>query len=191
MLFASESLKLRSSFVYCRARWRIRLTPRLLCINSDRSVTLSGCQSHLEALINILTEQKIFHRSLRTGNAYHSHYMNAASLVYKKLMGYLEPPSSNKKASTLMYSTVTGLAADVTHLGYADYWIENLLPLVQFSKALNCLIQSSTTDGNLLGHFLEVTPSSTLKRFIEDTILATGMDIKYIRTLKPMKTRNN
>ena len=49
----------------------------IACINSPKSITISGDSSQLEALQERLTAQNIFSQKLKVNVAYHSKYMDS------------------------------------------------------------------------------------------------------------------
>ena len=156
------------------------------CINSPRSVTLSGPNIAISTLQSELDKQSIFCRKLRVDVAYHSKYMELAGSVYKPLIGAL-PAGSIK--GCVMVSSVTGQRVEPHSLTQADYWVQNLVSTVRFSEALSLIcaqasnkqLGQSRTRLTAVNYLLEVGPHSTLQGPVRDILTSVGKqkDIEY------------
>ncbi|CAO2654476.1 Nn.00g112090.m01.CDS01 [Neocucurbitaria sp. VM-36] len=140
------------------------------CINSPRSLTISGPSHQLKALAAILGLRNIFHRRLKVDVAYHSPGLKPASIDYKKSVGHLEAGSA-VESSTCMISSVTGSEIDFTTLCHVDYWVENMLQPVRFSDAITRLI----SPGQSITFLLEIGPHCTLQGPIRDILQNQAM----------------
>ncbi|KAJ5484831.1 hypothetical protein N7539_004819 [Penicillium diatomitis] len=132
----------------------------IACVNSEKSVTISGDAGSITKLDSALAQDKIFTRKLRTGVAYHSPQMKQIAEKYRELMGKITPQNS----STPFYSTVRGEMVDASVLT-EEYWIENLISPVLFYKGLRSLIQGAN-ESNTGKHdhlLVEVGPHPALQ----------------------------
>ena len=105
------------------------------CINSPLSVTVSGDESAIDELLELLQARKIFARKLNVEIAYHSHHMDCVGDDYLAALQRIQIESS-KKAE--FYSSVTGGRLDFSELG-PSYWVKNMLSCVEFSDSLRNL----------------------------------------------------
>ena len=111
----------------------------IACINSPRSVTLSGDAGAIHELHSRLEEQGLFSRILRVNVAYHSVHMKAIAEEYSKsLCDLLIQPGYQ---SVKFYSTVVPGISVETNI---EYWVQNLLSPVRFSEAMKVVIESQS-----------------------------------------------
>lgn len=166
------------------------------CINSQKSVTISGDSDQVETLTNILDSNKIFSRKLKVPVAYHSSHMNQISSTYRAHIKDLKPNDSQSYGG-VMASSVTGQIVDSAQLRSPDYWIDNLTSPVQFAQAFRkiCtetgrkirkkldLSHRSQLGVNIL---LEIGPHATLQGPIRDLLdtLSWGQDVHYAPAIR-------
>ncbi|PYH97606.1 polyketide synthase [Aspergillus ellipticus CBS 707.79] len=118
------------------------------CINSPRSVTISGDVSAIQELED-LVRNKEFSRRLAVGVAYHSHHMELVSDEYMKSILHIKPHSEVEIAHVLknrsvgFFSSVSGSEVKPTGLG-PQYWCQNLLGQVRFAQSLRNLCFETT-----------------------------------------------
>ncbi|KAI3327074.1 reducing type I polyketide synthase [Xylariaceae sp. AK1471] len=129
---------------------------QVACINSPRSVTLSGTAQALERLMHRLTADDHFARMLQVDFAYHSTYMDQIAERYSRLLQIHTKENGVEHCDVTMFSSVTGGrwsgALDLA------YWVRNLKSQVQFHQAVEAMI-----DGKDGANFLiEVGPSNAL-----------------------------
>lgn len=152
----------------------------LACINSPKSVTVSGDRECIKELSIILENRNIFHRQLRVDSAYHSPYMASSAEPYAKAVMSLTA-GSMKGVSPMMISSVTGDFVNHQDLQNMDYWVKNLLLPVQFSDAITrlcCLTktpQRKRLDGSHRNHLkihvlVEIGPHAALRGPLQDTL---------------------
>jgi acyl transferase domain-containing protein len=129
---------------------------QVACINSPRSVTLSGTAQALERLMSRLTADDHFARMLQVDFAYHSTYMNAIAERYLKLLQIHAEEKGAEPCNVAMFSSVTGGRWS----GALDpaYWVRNLKSQVQFYQAVEAMINGK--DG--ANFLVEVGPSNAL-----------------------------
>ncbi|KAF2022424.1 hypothetical protein BU24DRAFT_338244 [Aaosphaeria arxii CBS 175.79] len=130
------------------------------CINSSRSLTLSGPRSKLAALETILQNAGVFARMLKVPVAYHSPQMQTIAAQYEAAIGEIEKGNDTGTEAS-MISSVTGAAVLPQTLQDAKYWVSNLVSCVRFSDAV---AQFMGTAHNIL----EIGPHGALKSPIQD-----------------------
>ncbi|OTA57978.1 polyketide synthase [Hypoxylon sp. EC38] len=151
------------------------------CINSPTSITLSGSQGGARRFLDEMQAKKIFTRQLNTGGrAYHSHLIKDVSQMYEDLLGpYLDARHVPENSGVKMFSSVeygTGQSAlHVEECRKARYWRDNLEKPVQFSAALQALID----DGKKF-HLVEIGPHSALKGPVQQICTASKIDLDLV-----------
>ncbi|KAF2811141.1 reducing type I polyketide synthase [Mytilinidion resinicola] len=108
------------------------------CINSPKSVTISGRIDHIDLLETMLSESNVFARKLNVNLPYHSHFMNAASQQYLESIIGLEKGVATPHPIT-MISTVTGKWIHDRILRTPQYWVDNMICPVKFAPAVQAL----------------------------------------------------
>ncbi|XP_044721361.1 KR domain-containing protein [Hirsutella rhossiliensis] len=143
------------------------------CVNSPKSVTVSGDETLVQELERRLQADKVFARKLNVPVAYHSRQMGAVADFYRAtLQGQLD--SEPQRLPSAFYSSVTGKEAWGHDLRQADYWVANLVSQVKFSEALRLMCSSlagnGQTDVKPLPYLLEIGPHCTLERPVRETV---------------------
>ncbi|KFY87076.1 hypothetical protein V500_07196 [Pseudogymnoascus sp. VKM F-4518 (FW-2643)] len=105
------------------------------CINSPRSVTVSGDEAAIEALQGRLEADGVFARRLVVDTAYHSQHMHSIASAYRADLSDLAVTPPGQRWPIEMISSVTSRSAADEALD-ADYWVRNMVSPVQFSAAL-------------------------------------------------------
>jgi len=133
------------------------------CINSPKSVTITGREDQITWLKTVLDENQIFSRKLAVSIAYHSPILERIVPEYMELMGTLS--SQDLPETTPMVSSVTNELASFKELSQASYWAKNLISPVKFSTALAhaCSLQK-------IDNILEIGPHSALQAPIKEII---------------------
>lgn len=142
------------------------------CINSPKSVTVSGDEDQIDELHDLLGQNQIFSRKLAVNVAYHSFQMQEIASDYRKAIGYLEKRPERSTAPVLM-SSVTGDWVSPDELADAEYWVKNLVSPVLFSDAVTRIcsfsgpaarkIDNSHRFAVSINHLLEIGPHSALQ----------------------------
>lgn len=142
------------------------------CINSPKSVTITGSNSCIEFLKRILDAEGVFTRQLKVDIAYHCPSMRDVALMYEKLVQDLESRVLPYAAPT-MVSTVTGQFISAKTLRQSDHWVQNLVSPVQFLSAISQAFgkgarkapfnSSENSRKKPLDFVLEIGPHSTLR----------------------------
>ncbi|KAL4745366.1 hypothetical protein BDW72DRAFT_198715 [Aspergillus terricola var. indicus] len=165
------------------------------CVNSPKNITLTGAVDQLEILQGWFQSDNITARKLRIPLAYHSETMTGIITEYRSLMsGRLE--SGGGDDSVRMVSSVTGDDVQTSTLNSPQYWIDNLVSVVNFEGALAKLISSPCKHpqnqngyglpSNLrTSHLLEIGPHNSLQGPIRETLQAypQGQKLTYIPLL--------
>lgn len=130
-------------------------------INAPCQITLSGSLDALERLQAQLRPRGTFFRLLDLDHAFHSRQMEPIRTHVIENLSDLEPSTG----TGCFVSTVEGATVEGTRLN-AEYWWRNVLEPVQFSRAIDTLIQDGYTV------FLEVGPHAILQRYIGECLSA-------------------
>lgn len=138
------------------------------CVNSPRSVTLSGDEDAIVQLNKLLQSDEVFVRRLPVDVAYHSHHMARVAQDYRNTLQSIGRPDTS--ASALMFSTAEGRRVDAGSLD-ADYWVKNLVSPVLFSQAFEqfCGAFADGTDQSMI---IEIGPHAGLKGPIKQSLAA-------------------
>ena len=105
------------------------------CINSPKSVTLTGRVAQLMTLGQWFKEDSVFARRLRIPMAYHSRFMEAIAGDYYMALGRLE--SGRRSGFIPMISSVTQDIVIAGTLSTPEYWVRNLTSTVEFEAAFS------------------------------------------------------
>lgn len=168
----------------------------IACVNSPRSVTVSGDRKAVLALQTMLEARQIFVRKLAVSTAYHSHHMDVVANSY--LIELQKLPVQRPAAHTRVtfYSSVTGGTLDGSQLD-AAYWVKNMISQVRFCESFQNLcrdsneIRSGTGTGTesrwtkpAVDVILEIGPHSGLAGFVKQNLVDLQQTkIKYMTCL--------
>ncbi|KAI8159782.1 Highly reducing polyketide synthase alt5 [Colletotrichum sp. SAR 10_70] len=163
----------------------------IACINSPKSVTISGSAKAIDFLSSLLDSDGIFGRKLRVVNAYHSSHMDPIAEEYARSIGTIEPGTALKGASVpKFFSSYLGRQASAQDLLDPAYWVGNLLSPVEFSNGLQAMMSDSVDDASTskkaaIGLLVEVGPHSVLQSPIRDILQITSgvKDVTYTSML--------
>ncbi|KAI9668413.1 MAG: Type I Iterative PKS [Alyxoria varia] len=145
----------------------------IACVNSSRSVTISGDEDAVSEVQSLAQNEQTFARRLKVDVAYHSKHMERVADKYEKSLGCVEP---NETSEVAFFSALRGKRCANAELG-ADYWIKNLTNPVLFSSAVQALCRNS------IDHVVEIGPHGSLATPTKDCIKSTGNSIDYMSTL--------
>lgn len=155
----------------------------IACINSPRSVTVSGDVDAIEKLQQVLQEKGVFARKLQVDTAYHSPHIETMAPEYFELIADIvaRMPSKGQQPGMQMYSSVSGHAIDPSELGPA-YWIRNAVSPVQFASAVENLARGhqgpdseSESGSAAIDVLVEVGPHSALLGPATQSLKAIGL----------------
>lgn len=171
----------------------------IACYNSPHSLTISGDEAKVDALVEAASSRKLFARKLRVARAYHSSHMVPVSDEYRSLMGTLSPRAAVEQqqqshSDVQVVSSVTGGLIATSEMTKPDYWVQNLVSPVQFSQALVALCTSNVAKKQLkvgggaelpVSHLVEVGPHGALQAAARDAVLddANYKALRYVSIL--------
>ncbi|RDW56652.1 hypothetical protein BP6252_14065 [Coleophoma cylindrospora] len=145
----------------------------IACINSPKSVTMSGDLSQVKDLQRRLDSDNVFNRMLVVDVAYHSHHMDLVKSHYLSEMKDLQP--CTKPSGVTMISSVTGKPIGPRDLD-ASYWAQNMVSCVLFTDALEKAVQLPGIAGqsltNTVDAVVEIGPHSALAGPIKQSLKA-------------------
>lgn len=164
------------------------------CVNSPKSVTISGDLPAIDELEAILVKAKIFARRLRVDAAYHSHHMlGIAEAYYNALAGVLCGPSPSLKNGVIYSSPVTGdILSSAPRIYSPEHWVQNMVQPVEFLDSLTNLCfasPSNTTEEQRqqVDIILEIGPHAALQSPIRQILSQPqlkGKEIPYMCCLR-------
>jgi acyl transferase domain-containing protein len=140
------------------------------CVNSPKSVTLSGQRSQIGTLQGWFQQQHIMAKILPIPVAYHSFQMQEIAVAYRDSVGNDTgcPLVSPQSHIPQMISSVSGEWIDGDALSKSEYWVNNLLSTVQFVDAFRKLCSTHS------GPPTKKLDGSHRRRLVIDTVLEIG-----------------
>lgn len=176
----------------------VALKVQIGCVNSQKSITLTGDEQQLSTLEGWFRDRGIFCRKLRVPIAYHSGFMDSISEDYAQAIQDLE--IGRNAEFVPMVSTVTGDIVDATELKSAGYWTRNLISTVEFDTAVCKLLtyvnrepkrrlggkRRAAVGGSRGTYLLELGPHRALQGPITDILQQSGnieSSTKYLASL--------
>ncbi|RSL51427.1 hypothetical protein CEP54_011402 [Fusarium duplospermum] len=154
------------------------------CVNSPVSTTISGDETAIDELKQILDEESIFNRKLKVDTAYHSHHMKKVAAEYLESISHIKAHTPNPDVK--FYSSV--LVTQKTDDFGAQYWVDNLVSPVRFGNALDLLCRTETAgvEPSPFALFTEVGPHGALAGPVRQTIKGLNLPnfkSNYLSTL--------
>ena len=140
----------------------------IACVNSPKSVTISGDETKLVGLKTLADEKKIFNRFLHTGVAYHSPHMQLVANDYRDHLATISPNTQSSKIS--FYSSLKGRLVEHSDLD-TSYWVDNLTSPVLFSNAMYNLCSLNSAPEIQIDTLIELGPHSALRGPIRQILL--------------------
>ncbi|KAI8628763.1 polyketide synthase [Xylariaceae sp. FL1651] len=129
----------------CRVNELLREgTLEIACMNSPESHTVSGDLAKVEALVDMLTSERIFARKLNVEMAYHSRHMKPIYDEYINMIRYIEPGSKAYPHEARFFSSTRGTIASASELRGPSYWADNLVSPVRFNEAVMQMLTTPT-----------------------------------------------
>jgi NADPH:quinone reductase-like Zn-dependent oxidoreductase len=157
------------------------------CVNSPKSVTISGDLPAIEELEAILVKANIFARRLRVDAAYHSHHMlGIAEAYHDALARVLCGPAPSLKNGIMYSSPVTGdILTSASRIYSPEHWVRNMVQPVEFLDSLTnmCFASSSNTTENerqQVDMILEIGPHAALQGPIRQILSQPQLKAKEI-----------
>lgn len=129
------------------------------CINSPRSVTVSGDADAVNEVDERIAaaDDGTFHRKLQVDTAYHSHHMRVVADDYRTCLDVLDVENNDEEVA--FFSSVTG-QPKTSGFG-AEYWIANFVSPVRFSDAVQALGKARHQPGQQ-AFYIEIGPHPAL-----------------------------
>ncbi|KAF4983054.1 hypothetical protein FZEAL_1454 [Fusarium zealandicum] len=154
------------------------------CVNSPVSTTISGDETAIDELKEILDGESIFNRKLKVDTAYHSHHMKKVASNYLESIAHIKASTPN--SAVKFYSSV--LVAQKTSDFDAQYWVDNLVSPVRFGNALELLCRTEVVgvEPSPLALFTEIGPHGALAGPVRQTLKSldlSGFKSNYLPTL--------
>ncbi|KAM7188878.1 hypothetical protein V8F20_010387 [Naviculisporaceae sp. PSN 640] len=156
------------------------------CINSPKSVTLSGDTEDLDEVLKRLDDDNVFARKLKVPLGYHSHHMLSFEAEYTERLRQLFSPTS-KPGQTLpgeqvtYVSPVTGdVVTSPQEVLTPEYYVRNIISPVLFSDAFKAFSEH-------VDQVIEIGPHSTLSGPIREILRETRgeeLGFEYMTCLK-------
>lgn len=160
--------------------------------HSPESQTISGDISKIDALVTLLSSEKVFARKLQVELAYHSRYMEPIRDDYLKAITGLPTVTGSERLDTKYFSSTYGGLVPLKKLQNPEYWIMNLRSTVRFSEAVQSMLGSKSAeavdicgdhklDSCPITDLLEIGPHSALKGPLRTILTGLGINdtIKY------------
>ncbi|PQE27778.1 polyketide synthase protein [Rutstroemia sp. NJR-2017a BVV2] len=138
------------------------------CLNSPTSTTVSGDESAILELAQILRRLDVFHRLLKVDVAYHSHHMGMVSDQYLQALGTI--PFNRPENKPRFISSVTA-ENKIDGFG-SDYWVKNLVSKVRFCDALQqyCRSELQASERVPKSIIVELGPHKALASSVRRTL---------------------
>ncbi|UNI24086.1 Type I Iterative PKS [Purpureocillium takamizusanense] len=147
----------------------VNKSAQIACINSPRSITISGQEEAIEFIDADLREKKVFCRVLSVKTAYHSSHMKLVEHDYKALLAHMSPRQG--RSSVRMFSSVSGSEVDGSHLD-AAYWAANMVFPVQYVAAVEAMMAAPEEERP--GVLIELSPRAALRSPTADILSSDG-----------------
>jgi acyl transferase domain-containing protein len=155
-------------------------TVQIGCVNSPKSITLTGSKAHLDLIESWLVAGGVFTRRLRVDVAYHSRFVESIADDYLQALNGI-PRELNTEMLVPMISTVTGNIIPARTLCDPAYWVRNMVSQVKFSAAVRLLsnlarnpprkqIGSAPQTLSGIRILVEIGPHSTLQGPLQDIL---------------------
>lgn len=154
---------------------------QVACINSPKSVTVSGKVTDLQTLKVKVEGDGHFARLLQVDLAYHSLYMTKIAAHYKELLRSCQglPVAKACEGDVIMFSSVTG--EHMTNNCDFNYWQTNMISPVLFQSAFEQMIKQESID-----FVVEIGPAGALSSPIAQIrkgLGAKGVALEYFPAL--------
>ncbi|GJN67563.1 type I Iterative Polyketide synthase (PKS) [Purpureocillium lilacinum] len=162
----------------------VNKSAQIACINSPRSMTISGQEDAIDFIDKDLREKKIFCRVLQVKTAYHSSHMKLVEHDYKTLLANVS--SRDGCPEIRMFSSVTGNEVDGRRLD-ATYWAANMVSPVQYVAAIEAMMVAPEEERP--GVLVELSPRAALRSPTSDILSTSQSNTQpsYFSVLDPRK----
>jgi acyl transferase domain-containing protein len=151
------------------------------CINSPKSVTVTGQVAQLDALKIILDRDSVFCRRVMVNLAYHSSQMKEIAEQYLQALGKLDSDYSDNRDCPEMVSSITGNWIERGKTCQALHWVNNMILPVRFAGGLKTLCSGTSSNSHRkldgshrrtrsIDHILEIGPHCVLQGACKDIL---------------------
>lgn len=151
----------------------VRKYVQVACINSPRSVTLSGRAHEISIIAKELCDKAVFCKMLPVKTAYHSEHMKLVEHDYMKHLAQIEGGTSRPQVA--MFSSLTGQEINGEHLK-PSYWIQNMVSPVNYLGAVREMMKLPTARQPSI--IVEIGPLASLRTPTLDILADTGSSFK-------------
>lgn len=151
-------------------------TACIACINSPKSVTISGDAGAIDEVAARFANSgsNIFHRRLLVDTAYHSHHMQAVARDYRARLNQLDVREFIPDERGIAFISSVSGSLKSSEFG-SDYWVENLVSPVRFCDAIQTLTRyHGVNDRESHVAFVEIGPHHALAGPVRQSL----MDLK-------------
>lgn len=149
----------------------------IACINSPKSITVSGDAACISSVSALADAKSIWNRRLKVEVAYHSHHMNTVADQYTSLLGEVRPIQDTQVE---FHSSLEGHEVEPGTLD-TSYWVCNLTSRVRFSEAFTSLCEPKGDSKRGVDLVIEIGPHSALQgpiRQITQTLEGSARQIQ-------------
>lgn len=149
------------------------------CINSPKSVTLSGDDAAVTEVKKLLQADGIWCRKLLVKTAYHSPHVKVIADQYLRDIEDITTAKPESPSDVSIFSSVAGAEISHDELGAAEYWIKNLVSPVRFSEAVTALLQPRDGRARRKGAanvnaLVEIGPHAALRAPLREILTAAS-----------------
>ena len=131
----------------------------IACINSPKSITISGDAARISQLAQLADARSIWNRRLNVEVAYHSHHMIAVADQYALMLGEVKP---SRDVRVNFHSSLRGHEVEFETLD-TSYWVDNLTSPVKFFEAFTSLCEPKEDKQRGVDLVIEIGPHSALQ----------------------------
>ena len=167
-------------------------TAVVACVNSPSSITISGDEGAVEAILGMANDGGVFARRLKVDTGYHSHHMMPIAEPYQQALQAALSEETEKKEDTelnVIYSSpVTGgRITSAKQLAQPEHWVGSLVQPVQFVKSFTDMVLGEKGDASSnVDVVLEVGPHTALGGPVKEILGKPefeGVSVAYVGSL--------
>ena len=159
----------------------------IACINSPRSITISGDAPRLAQITVLADARSIWNRRLKVDVAYHSKQMDTVAAQYAALIGETTP---KRDVNVEFHSSLRGCLVEPAALD-TSYWVDNLTSPVRFSQAFTSLAAPKEDGKQGVDFAIEIGPHSTLQGPIRQIIQTFEASTRRIQSFPSIVRRKD
>ncbi|KQR67623.1 type I polyketide synthase [Pedobacter sp. Leaf176] len=145
----------------------------IAAINSPKVCVVAGSFEQIAELTKILDQAEIANKPLLTSHAFHSSMMNPILNDFRKIVSQVTLSIPKKE----IISTVTGNKLTEKEALSVDYWTNHLRETVQFSKAIETILNNDNAI------FIEVGPGTVTSALTKQIAAVKSISAQVISSL--------